>query len=118
MSFFKRFSKSKAETPARIEKQSGDEQPIAATRPPAPQIRPDEAQKHLDLGVTYGQQGRLVEATREFQAALRVNPDLAEAHCNLGVAYGRQGCTDEAIQAYRAALRINPDDADAHYNLG
>ena len=44
-------------------------------------------------GRGYGQQGRIDEAIREYQAALRINPDDAEAHYNLGVVYGQQGRT-------------------------
>ncbi len=81
-------------------------------------INPDYAEAHYNLGVVYGQQGRIDEAIREYQAALRINPDYAEAHHNLGLVYGQQGRTDEAIREYQAALRINPDYAEAHYNLG
>ncbi len=76
------------------------------------------AEEHYNLGLAYGQQGRLDEAIRECQVALRINPNYAKAHYNLGVAYGQQGRLDEAIREYQVALRVNPNYAEAHYNLG
>ncbi len=76
------------------------------------------AEEHFNRGLTYGQQGCLDKAIREYQAALRINPNLAGVHLNLGGVYYQQGHLDEAIREFQAALRINPDYADAHYNLG
>jgi len=76
------------------------------------------AEEHFNRGVTYHNEGRLDEAIREYQAALRVNPNYAETHYNLGLAYRQQGRLDEAIHEYEAALRINPDDVESHLNLG
>jgi tetratricopeptide (TPR) repeat protein len=76
------------------------------------------AQKHLDLGNDYGQQGRWKDAVHEYTAALHADPYLAEAHSCLGFVYAQQGHLDDAIREYREALRIDPNDAIAHCNLG
>lgn len=76
------------------------------------------AEEHFSRGLIYAEQGRLDEAIKELQAALRTNPDHAEAHSRLGMAFGRQGRWDEAIREYQIALRINPNDFKAHGNLG
>jgi serine/threonine protein kinase/Tfp pilus assembly protein PilF len=76
------------------------------------------AQKHLDLGNDYRQQGRWKDAIHEYSAALHADPYLAEAHSCLGFAYDHQGRVDDAIREYQEAIRINPDDAVAHFNLG
>ncbi|MEA3342474.1 MAG: serine/threonine-protein kinase, partial [Chloroflexota bacterium] len=76
------------------------------------------AEEHLKRGVSYANQDRWDEATREFQAALRINPNYAQAHLGLGAAYGQQGRLDDEIREYQAALRLNPDYAGAHFGLG
>jgi len=76
------------------------------------------AEEHFNRGVAYHDQGRLDEAVREYQTALRIDPDDAETHYNLGVAYRQQDRLDGAIREYQAALRINPDDVKSHLNLG
>jgi tetratricopeptide (TPR) repeat protein len=71
-----------------------------------------------DLGVVLRRAGRVQEAIRRFDQALRIMPDYAEAHCNLGVALEHVGRAQEAIRHYQQALQIKPDYADAHNNLG
>ena len=43
------------------------------------EINPRHADAHRNLGVALGFQGRVDEAIREVQAALRLQPDSAEA---------------------------------------
>jgi len=63
--------------------------------------------------------GRMPEAVREYEAALRIRPDYAEARNNLGVALSEvPGRLSDVITDYRDALRIAPDSAVAHNNLG
>ena len=51
--------------------------------------------------------GRLPEAARHFEAALRAKPDYVDAHANLAAALLQvPGRTSEAIAHYEAALRI------------
>ena len=56
------------------------------------------------LGVVLAGRGRIDEAIRHFQEALKVAPDHAEAHFNLGNALALCGRTDEAADHYRKAL--------------
>ena len=65
------------------------------------------------------------EATRQFQAALRLLQDYAEDLFNLGIYFDKRGKNSEAIRFYQAAisgyqmvLHLKPDQADAHNNLG
>jgi tetratricopeptide (TPR) repeat protein len=71
-----------------------------------------------NLGAALAQAGRVQEAIRQYEQALRIKPDHAEAHNNLGVLLGQAGRVQEAIRQYEQALRIKPDFAGAHYNLG
>jgi Flp pilus assembly protein TadD len=62
--------------------------------------------------------GRLDEAVKQCQDALRQSPNDPEAHRSLGNAFYLAGKFAEAARCYQQTLRLNPDDADAHNNLG
>jgi tetratricopeptide (TPR) repeat protein len=70
-----------------------------------------------NLGNALASQGNLVDATRQFERALRLNPSADDVHNNLGLALAGQGRFSEAIEHYRLALQLNPKNAQAHYNL-
>jgi len=56
--------------------------------------------------------GKLDDAVREYQAAIRTQPDLVEAHANLAGALAKMpGRKADAIAEYEAALRLsnNPE---------
>jgi cytochrome c-type biogenesis protein CcmH/NrfG len=79
---------------------------------------PNKPRAHNNLGAVYYSQGRMEDALREFQLALRIKPDFADAHNNLGSVYAAQGLMDKATREFQSALLLKPDYADAHYNLG
>jgi len=101
-------------------------------------LDPASAIAHNNLGFAYLQQGRLADAEREVQAALRLDPEWELAHANLAVVLLRQGRLAEAGEArvqlgymllkhgkYEAAIDLfqkevasRPGDAGAHNNLG
>ena len=70
------------------------------------------------LGTALGEKGRIDEAIRQYQAALRLNPDFAPAHNELGVALSHKGRVDEAITQFQEAIRSEPGYTLAHFNLG
>jgi len=71
-----------------------------------------------ELGNTLVQHGRLQQAIRQYEKAVRIQPDLAIAWNNLGVAYTAAGKFAEGERAYRRAIKVNPAYALAYYNLG
>lgn len=71
-----------------------------------------------NYGIALADQGKLDEATQQYEEALRVWPRSALAHVNLGVALSNQGRFIEAIHHYNEALRLIPNYALAHGNLG
>ncbi len=79
---------------------------------------PDSWTAHNNLGDVFNSQGRLDEAAREYQAALRLKPSNASAHSNLGIVFARLRRYDEAIAEYRAALRGVPESPKVWFNLG
>ena len=85
---------------------------------PAPKPAPADAAGHHQLGVALKGQGKLDEAIREYQEAIRLKPDFAAAQSDLGVALAEQGKFEPAIAAQREAIRLQPDDANYHHRLG
>lgn len=70
------------------------------------------------LGMALLKQGRLAEARRAFQGAIRLDPGYAQVYANLGVVAEKEGRADEAVSCYRAALRIDPALAAVHNSIG
>lgn len=71
-----------------------------------------------NLGIALARQGRIAEAIRSYELAIRARPTSAVAHNNLAATLARQGKLDEAIRHYQEAVRIDPDYANAHNDLG
>ena len=81
------------------------------------QINPEYAEAHYNLGLAAAQAGRVEEAMRHWEEAVRIRPDFVEAHYNLGVALEQAGKREKAIQQYERALQIKPDYTDARNRL-
>ena len=82
-------------------------------------VTKDNAVAEHNLGTALtGEPGRLADAIRHLQQAVRINPQSAPSHTDLGTAYAKADRLDDAIAEYRAALRIDPDLATPHNNLG
>ena len=79
---------------------------------------PNNPRAHYNLGHTLEKTGRIEEAIRQYEQALRIEPDQADTHNSLGVTLVQVGRIPEAILHYVQALRIKPDYAEAHNNLG
>lgn len=97
--------------------------------------QPREALKHLDTaktlkrtprekgmlsnneGMAYSQLGRLDEAIRCFEEAVRFYPSEARFWANLGGAYGNRGLYKESIASLQKGLVIIPDSFELRKNL-
>ena len=79
---------------------------------------PNWDRPHNNLGTVYYDRGRLEDALREFQTAVRLTDSYADAHNNLGVVYEQLGRLDEALKEYQTSVLLKPDNADMHNNLG
>ncbi|MGA2137835.1 MAG: tetratricopeptide repeat protein, partial [Verrucomicrobiia bacterium] len=71
-----------------------------------------------NLGNVFLREGKISDAIRYYEQALRIKPDYVEMQCNLGLALAQVGKIQEAMEHYEQALRIRPDLAMAHCNLG
>ena len=80
--------------------------------------RPANAGAHASLGAALAEAGRMAEAVREYETALRLRPNFLTARNNLGIALVAIGRAGEAIRQLEESLRQDPDDAQAHLNLG
>jgi protein O-mannosyl-transferase len=79
---------------------------------------PGNAIVAANLGTTFHQEGKMVEAIAQYQKALEIDPNQAEVQSNLGVVLSETGRVDDSIAHLQKALEITPNYADAHYNLG
>jgi Flp pilus assembly protein TadD len=73
---------------------------------------------HINLGVCYTDEGRILDAKRAFEQAVAINPRLAEPRANLGNIYGDLGLWGRAAAEYRTAIDLDPQLPGPHYNLG
>jgi tetratricopeptide (TPR) repeat protein len=80
--------------------------------------RPANAGAHSSLGAALADAGRMAEAIRADETALRLRPNYLTARNNLGHALIAVGRVNEAIQYLEESLRQDPNNAQAHLNLG
>jgi tetratricopeptide (TPR) repeat protein len=71
-------------------------------------------EEHLNLGVTYEQQGDFDNAIKEYNLAAKKLPG---AFLHLGNAHFQKKEWKKAEDYYRLAIEKEPDNADAHNNL-
>ncbi|GLI67835.1 hypothetical protein VaNZ11_012117, partial [Volvox africanus] len=64
------------------------------------------------------QQGKLVEAVREYNRALELDPCHFKTLFNRGFTHDRLGELAAAVDDYTAALAVDPQSSYAHYNRG
>jgi tetratricopeptide (TPR) repeat protein len=77
--------------------------------------RPDA---HVKIGIVFASRGRLEDARRAYQAALRIAPWFVPAHVQLADLLRRQGRDDEGEAELRKALRDDAGSATLHQALG
>jgi tetratricopeptide (TPR) repeat protein len=79
---------------------------------------PDSWTGHNNLGMDLAADGRLGEAVRHYEAAIRLKPDYVSARVNLGNALVTQGRLSDAVASYRAALAMEPLNGEALADAG
>jgi tetratricopeptide (TPR) repeat protein len=82
------------------------------------QHNPNAWPPYNNLGVALMESGRVWEASKQFEQALKIRPGYAEARNNLGVAFAIRGRLPEAIEQFEQSLKIDSSSHLAHYNLG
>src|SRR5579872_66525 len=81
-------------------------------------VTTDNYVAYTNLGVALRSDGRVSEAVRDFEEAVRIRPLFVDARNDLGEALLVEGRAAEAIQHLEDALHAKPDFVDAHVNLG
>ncbi|XP_065855634.1 probable UDP-N-acetylglucosamine--peptide N-acetylglucosaminyltransferase SPINDLY [Euphorbia lathyris] len=88
-------------------------------------LDPQNACALTHCGISYKDEGRLVEAAESYQKALKAEPSykpaaecLAIVLTDIGTSLKLSGNTQEGIQKYYEALKIDTHYAPAYYNLG
>jgi tetratricopeptide (TPR) repeat protein len=89
-----------------------------AREPPADESAAMAVATLLTLARPLAMQGRLEDAVRLLERAVKLQPRLAPAYCNLAMLEAALGRVDEACANYRRALEIEPDRADVLHALG
>jgi tetratricopeptide (TPR) repeat protein len=80
--------------------------------------RHQSAAAHCARGESAWCHGRMIEAEREFAAALRIDPNLFAARDQLAVVAWQQGDRDRSLALLREGVRLAPESFDAHRSLG
>jgi Flp pilus assembly protein TadD len=78
----------------------------------------ERPEAHVNLGIVNVKRGRLEEARRNYDTALRLAPWFIPAHVNLADLLRLQGRDDEGETVLRQALRVDPQDASVRHALG
>lgn len=84
----------------------------------AVRLRPKWAVAHVRRGQILLAAGRIEEARRAFEEALKIVPILPEAKTGLGMTFAREKNWPEAEKRLRDALTLNPDPVRALYEMG
>jgi len=72
---------------------------------------------HNNLGEAWSRSGRVDDAIREYQAALKITPESPVARNNLGLNFLKQGKVAEAIQEFRRVLSRDPQSVKGRLGL-
>ncbi len=78
----------------------------------------DDSEVLNALGIAYGQSGRMADALRMFQQALRIDSTSGLSHQNIATLHLRSGNLAAAEAAFTRALAIDASLAGAHTGLG
>ncbi len=69
-------------------------------------------------GDHFYQQGDVMKAMAEFEAALELDPKNVNVHNSLGVCLGQMGDFERALAHFNTARALDPEDPMAWYNTG
>ena len=82
-------------------------------------LTPDQqkALQHNNRGLDLFARGKLNDAIKEYEEAIRLDPKLAAAHNNLGSAHFTAGRFEEAAASFKLAAELEADFGQALFNL-
>lgn len=74
-------------------------------------------ERHFRMAQDYHARGKLDEAIKELELALKEDPKHVASNCELGVIYMGQGDYDKAIEQLNKTLELDPSYPKTHYAL-
>ena len=80
-------------------------------------VTENNALAHNNLGSVWWRSGRVDDAIREYEAALKITPESPLARNNLGSAFLKQGKVAEAIHEFQRVLSRDPQSITGRFNL-
>lgn len=80
-------------------------------------VKENNALAHNNLADVWSRSGRVDDAIRQYQAALKVMPESPVARNNLGSHFLKQGKVAEAIEEFRRVLSRDPQSIRARFSL-
>ena len=78
----------------------------------------EDARRHYDLGVLYGQRRQFAKAAARYRRAIELDSTFAAAYVNLGNIYLREERFDAAQRLFAQALAADSTHANAYNSLG
>ena len=82
------------------------------------ELRPDDAERHVELGQALVRTGDLRSARDALARAVELAPQRAEAHAGLGQVAEQLKEPGAALGHYAGALQLEPTDAATHFRRG
>jgi Flp pilus assembly protein TadD len=79
---------------------------------------PESLYAWSNLGVVRSQQGKLQDAMKALQQAVKLSPNDAFSYRNLGIVYYQLGQNDAAIDALERSIALEPKNVYSHDYLG
>ncbi len=84
----------------------------------ATSVEPTSPIAQANLGTSYDEAGRLVDAVGRYRAALELRPGDLKTRHSLALAHAKRGEFEEAIGEWKRLLELQPRHAEALYSLG
>lgn len=79
---------------------------------------PREEQPYSIRGNFYGKTGKIEEAFKDFETALKLGSKRVTVYEGLGNVYGIKGQPQKALEMYSKAIEVNPTKATLYFNRG
>lgn len=110
-------ARAKTSQPRTVGSPKGSPQKTTGIERDSQQRAARSAKAFYEKATLFHKRGRLQDAKRFYQEALRLDPGYVDALNNLGVIYIRDKEYTAAQRSFERAVRLRPGYVDAHYNL-
>jgi tetratricopeptide (TPR) repeat protein len=109
--------RAKTSQPVTAERAKDPPQKPALSARASDQTAASSAKAFYEKAMRFHKRGRLQDAKRFYQEALRLDPSYVDALNNLGVLYIRDKDYTAARRSFEKAIKLQPRYVDSYYNL-